>query len=158
MIEIRQATETDIKDITDLFYETIQTINRKDYSQEEVDDWSSWRNDFEKWKEGLSEQYFILAILKNKVVGFSSIARDGYLDFMFTHKDFQGKGIAKKMLVELEKKSLEQKNNCIYSDVSITAKEFFLSQGFEIEKQQLKRSKEKELINYRMKKNLKNEG
>jgi putative acetyltransferase len=156
MFEIRQATESDVENITDLFYETIQNINSKDYLQEEIDDWSSWRSDFEKWKKGISEQYFIVAVKQGNVVGFSSIAKDGYLDFMFTHKDFQRQGIAKSMLMELERKALMQNNDYIYSDVSITAKDFFLSQGYEIERQQLKKSKERELINFRMIKRMKN--
>jgi hypothetical protein len=47
----------------------------------------------------------------------------------------------------------EQSNNMIYSDVSITAKGFFESKGFIVERQQLKKSKQKELINFRMIKN-----
>lgn len=155
MLKIRRATEFDVENITNLFYETIQSINSKDYSQEEIDDWSSWKNDVEKWKAGILEEYFVIAQLKDKVVGFASIAKDGYLNFMFTHKDFQRKGIAKTMLAELEIIALQQKNDCIYSDVSITAKDFFLSQGYSVEKQQLKKSREKELINFRMIKQLK---
>jgi hypothetical protein len=29
-------------------------------------------------------------MMENKIVGFSSLAADGYVDFMFTHKDCQG--------------------------------------------------------------------
>jgi putative acetyltransferase len=157
MKKIRQATKSDVKSITELFYETIQNINIRDYSKEEVDDWSSWSRDVEKWEEEVVEQYFVLYEIEDKIVGFSSITKDGYLDFMFTHKDFQGKGIAKRMLTELEKKAIQQGNDFIYSDVSITAKDFFLSQGYKVEKQQLKCSKEKELINFRMTKQLKDE-
>lgn len=154
MFEIRRATASDIECITELFYETIQNVNIKDYTQEQVDDWSSWRLDVDKWKDRISKQYFIVASLESKIIGFSSIAKDGYLDFMFTHKDFQGKGVAGRMLVELERKAMEQKNLCISSDVSITAKRFFLSRGYEIEEQQLKKSRNKELINFKMRKQL----
>lgn len=41
-------------------------------------------------------------------------------------------------------------NSLIYYDVSITARDLFMHSGFEIEKQQLKRSKERDLINFRM--------
>lgn len=155
MDKIRQATKSDVKRIAALFYETIQNINIRDYSKEEVDDWSSWSSDVEKWEEKVVEQYFVVYEIEDRVVGFSSIAKDGYLDFMFTRKDFQGKGVAKRMLAELEKKAVQQGNDFIYSDVSITAKDFFLSQGYKIERQQLKHSKEKELINFRMTKQLK---
>ena len=152
-IEVRQAVDCDVEKITQLFFDTIQNVNIRDYSQEEVDDWSSWKVDIDKWLVKMQEQYFVVAEINNKIVGFSSLASDGYLDFMFVHKDFQRQGIASALLTEIENKAIEQKNRLIYSDVSITAKEFFENKGFLVERQQLKKSKQKELINFRMIKN-----
>ncbi|MCD4742735.1 MAG: GNAT family N-acetyltransferase [Desulfobacteraceae bacterium] len=149
-IKVRQAIDSDVGRITQLFFETIQNINIKDYSQEEVDDWSSWKTDIDKWLEKMQEQYFIVAEIKNRIVGFSSLAQDGYLDFMFVDKDTQGQGIASALLSEIERKAIEQNNGLLYSDVSLTAKGFFESKGFIVERQQLKKSKKKELINFRM--------
>jgi putative acetyltransferase len=69
---------------------------------------------------------------------------------MFVHKDFQGLGIASDLLSEIEHQASEQNNQIIYSDVSITAKGFFEKKGFIVESQQLKKSKKKELVNFRM--------
>lgn len=149
-ILVRQANESDVRDITELFYDTIQNINIRDYSKEEVDDWSSWKVDIDKWLEKMQEQYFVVAEIKNKIVGFSSLAPDGYLDFMFVNKDTQGQGVASVLLSEIERKAIQQNNNLIYSDVSLTAKGFFESKGFIVERQQLKKSKKKKLINFRM--------
>ena len=44
-IKIRQVAEGDVSQITQLFFDTIQNINIRDYIQEEVDDWSSWKAD-----------------------------------------------------------------------------------------------------------------
>lgn len=151
-IKIRQVVEGDVSQITQLFFDTIQNINIRDYSQEEVDDWSSWKADVDKWLEKMQEQYFIVAEIKNKIVGFSSLAQDGYLDFMFVDKDIQGQGVASALLSKIVRKAIEQNNDLIYSDVSLTAKGFFESKGFIVERLQLKKSKHKELINFRMKK------
>jgi putative acetyltransferase len=147
---IIEASVADIKEITRLFYDTIQVINSKDYPKDEIDDWSSWYTDIDKWAEAINEHYFIVAKLDDKIVGFSSLATDGYLDFMFVHKDFQKQGIAKALLTEIENKASIQQNDRIYSDVSITAKGFFEKHGFDVEKQQMKKSKKKELVNFRM--------
>ena len=152
IIIIKIAQESDIPNIAKLFYETIQTVNIKDYTQEEIDDWSSWYSDTDKWEQKINEQFFIIAQLNNELVGFGSIAKDGYLDYMFVHKEHQRKGIAKKLYNKIEEKALEQKNHIIYSEVSITAKDFFESLGFEIEKPQKKKSKNKELTNFKMRK------
>lgn len=149
-MKIKEATLADIKEITQLFYETIQEINSKDYPKDEIDDWSSWHEDVDRWTEEIEKFYFIVAKLDDKIVGIASLATDGYLDLMFVHKDFQRHGIAKKLLDKIEKKASEQQNDLIYSDVSITAKGFFEKHGFKVEKQQMKKSKEKELINFKM--------
>jgi putative acetyltransferase len=152
-IEIIQADKSNVAEITELFYNTIQNINIKDYPQDEIEDWSSWHSDTDKWIDKINEQYFTVAKNNKTIVGFGSLAKDGYLDFMFVHKDYQRQGIASALLTELEKRAIEQKNDLIYSDVSITARGFFENNGFKVEKQQLKKSKKKELINFRMIKN-----
>jgi putative acetyltransferase len=156
-IEIRQADSDDIVEITKLFYDTIQTVNSKDYPKEEIDDWSSWHTDYDKWSARISEQYFIVAILDSKIVGFASLAADGYLDFMFVHKDFQNQGIASQLLSELEQKAIEQSNQEVYSEVSVTAKSFFEKHGFCVKQKQLKKSRNRELENYYMTKKIKNQ-
>ncbi len=87
----------------------------------------------------MHEQYFVVAEIKHKIVGFSSLAKDGYLDFMFVDKETQGQGVASALLSVIERKATEQNNDLIYSDVSLTAKVFFESKGFIIERQQLKK-------------------
>lgn len=69
---------------------------------------------------------------------------------MFVHKDFHGQGIASALLSEIENKAREQNNEFIYSDISVTAKGFFKKKGFIVERQQLKKPKKKELVNFRM--------
>lgn len=59
----------------------------------------------------------------NRFVGFGSLAKDGYLDFMFVDKDTQKQGVASALLAEIERKASEQNNVQIYSDVSLTAKD-----------------------------------
>lgn len=149
-IKIYRATKQDVGTITHLFRDTIQNVNSKDYPPDEIDDWSSWWTDHDKWQERIEEQYFIKAIIDDKIVGFSSLATDGYLDFMFTHKNYQRQGVAANLISKIEKKAKEQGNYLIYSDVSITAKGFFERHGYVVEKQQFKKSRNKELINFRM--------
>ncbi len=153
-LKIYRATKQDIGTITQLFRDTIQNVNSKDYSTDETEDWSSWWTAHDKWEEKIEAQFFIKAILEDKLVGFSSLTTDGYLDFMFTHKDYQRRGVAGNMIRIIERKAKEQGNEVIYSDVSITAKRFFEKHGYVVEKQQLKRSKKKELINFRMAKTI----
>ncbi len=148
-MKIRQATPADLPQITRLFYETIQTINARDYPQDQIDDWSSWHTD-PRWSEKIASQYFIVAIHNEKIVGFASLTPTGYLDFMFTHKDHQRQGIASLLLSELEKKAIQQGNPEITTEASITAKPFFQHHGFTVRQKQRKQSRNKSLENYLM--------
>ncbi len=154
-IKIYRAAQQDVGMITQLFRDTIQNVNSKDYPEDETEDWSSWWADHDKWKEKIEKQYFIKAMIEGKMVGFSSLATDGYLDFLFTHKDYQRHGVAGNLLRKIEKKAKEQGNDLIYSDVSITAKGFFEKHGYIVERRQFKKSRNKELINFRMTKIIK---
>ncbi len=153
-IKIYRATKQDVGMIALLFRDTIQNVNSIDYPEDEIEDWSSWWTDHDKWQKRIEEQYFIKAMIEDKTVGFSSLATDGYLDFMFTHKDYQRHGVAGNLIRKIERKAKEQDNDLIYSDVSITAKGFFERHGYVVEKQQFKKSRNKELINFRMTKTI----
>lgn len=153
-LKIYRASKQDVGMITKLFRDTIQNVNSKDYPEDEIEDWSSWWTDHDKWQERIEEQYFIKAMIEDNIVGFSSLATDGYLDFMFTHKDYQRHGVAGNLIRIIERKAKEQGNDLIYSDVSITAKGFFERHGYIVEKQQFKKSRKKELINFRMTKTI----
>ena len=100
---IRVAQQSDVIELRDLYKNTVLEINRRDYSQEEVEDWASCGDDLAKIKGMIETHYFIVAVdQQSQVVGFSSITPQGYLHSMFIHKDFQGKGIATMLLKEIE--------------------------------------------------------
>ncbi|MDH6309207.1 putative acetyltransferase [Dysgonomonas sp. PFB1-18] len=149
-LTIRPANDSDIEEIAQLFYDTVQNISNDDYSKEQINDWSSSYNNTDKWKERIDSQYFIVAEYKEQIVGFSSLAPDGYLDFMYVHKDCQRLGIARRLLEAIEKKAVLQNNHFIYSDVSITARPFFELCGYRVKKQQSRKSNNSYLTNFRM--------
>ncbi len=130
-MEIREANQKDYKAISTLFEGTVRNINSRDYTPEEVDAWANCSRNENSWKKRLDEQTFYLIEEGREVIGFGSIAKYGYLDFMFVHKDHQGKGIAKKILDQIELKGKEQKNREVYAFVSKTAESFFERQGYE---------------------------
>lgn len=151
---IRQAKIADLESILDLFQQTIETINVQDYSHEQIKVWSSGASKKDRWLKKIEEQYFLVAAINFDIVGFASITNDGYLDFMFVSKDHQRKGIAHLLYTQLEKAAIENNIHCILSDVSITAKPFFQSQGFVVVQQQEAVIDGTALTNFKMQKQL----
>lgn len=90
---IREYQSSDCEELTKLFYNTVHTVNAKDYTEEQLDAWATGQVDLNKWDQSLREHYSIVAVENEMLVGFGDIDKSGYLDHLFVHADYQGKGI-----------------------------------------------------------------
>ncbi|MEO0330540.1 MAG: GNAT family N-acetyltransferase [Bacteroidota bacterium] len=153
-IKIRQATANDLPEILNLFAETIQQIAKRDYNTAQIEVWASSVQNQTGWEKAINDQYFLVATLENIIVGFGSLDESGYLDFLYVHKDYQREGIAKTIYQVLEEEAIRKGHTRITTDASKTAKGFFIHQGFEVIKENLKLVKGVEITNYRMAKAL----
>lgn len=147
IIKLRTAVFGDIPAIVEMYRGTVHTVNAKDYTPAQIKVWADGAVNYPRWEKAINEQYFVIAEINttpglkpdpslkkegNKIIaGFSSIAKDGYLDFMYVSKDYQRCGVASTLLNEIERKAREQKNPEIYSHVSKTARGFFQKMGYE---------------------------
>ena len=135
---IRVALQSDTVELKQLFQNTVLAINRRDYSQAEVEDWASCGDNLANIKDMIKTHYFIVAVnQQSEIVGFSSITPQGYLHSMFVHKDFQGKGIAIMLLNEIEQYAITNGIMRITSEVSLTARPFFEKRGYIVEEELL---------------------
>lgn len=133
---IREYQTTDCKELTELFYNTVHTVNAKDYTKEQLDAWATGQVDLEKWNQSLQEHFSVVAVDAGIIIGFGDIHKTGYLNRLFVHSDYQGKGIATAICNQLE--AAVQGN--IITHASITAKPFFEKRGYEvIEEQKVER-------------------
>ena len=148
---IRQAQQSDAVALKELFQNTVLVINRRDYSQAEVEDWASCGNNLSNIKERIETHYFVVAVnQQSQIVGFSSITPQGYLHSMFVHKDFQGKGIATMLLEEIERYAITAGIMRITSEVSLTARPFFEKKGYVVEEEQKRKANQLSLTNFWM--------
>lgn len=68
---IRQAQQSDAVELKELFQNTVIVINRRDYSQVEVEDWASCGDDLSNIEEMIKTHYFIVAVnQQSQIVGF----------------------------------------------------------------------------------------
>lgn len=153
--KIRILDEKDIPQMKDLFRTTVLNVNSKDYTEAEVMDWVSCGDNEVRWKELLVNNRYVGAFNEDNVlVGFSSMNKDGYLNSMFVHKDFQHKGIATQLLSEVERIAVQYGVEYITCEVSLTARTFFEKKGYEIIKIQKYKANKLELTNFVMRKAL----
>ena len=129
---IRKYESTDCKEMAELFFNTVHSVNVKDYTKEQLDAWASGQVDLEKWDQSFQEHFSIVAVENNIIVGFGDIDKTGYLDRLYVHKNYQGKGIATAICDQLESNVKEN----IITHASITAKPFFEKRGYKVVKEQ----------------------
>ena len=154
-LPIRRLTAQDIPEMRELFRATVLTVNSKDYTKEEVEDWASCGDSVEHWKELFAKNNYIGALDgQGRIVGFSSMNTEGYLHSMFVHKDWQGKGVATLLLSEVEKMARGYGVHKISVEVSITARPFFEKRGYKVMKEQKAKANRLWLTNYVMEKTL----
>ena len=123
---IRKYEPEDCKEIIKLFYDTVHTINAKDYTKEQLDAWATGKEEPGKWDRLFCEHYSIVALCDGIIVGFGDIDKTGYLDKLYVHKDYQRKGVASALCSRLE----EAAEGKIVTHASVTAKPFFEKRGY----------------------------
>lgn len=146
---IREYRSEDCRCLTELFYNTVHTVNAKDYSEEQLNVWASGQVDLNKWDVSLSEHYSVVAVENDIIVGFGDMDQTGYLDRLYVHKDYQKKGIATAICDELENSVHASE---FVTHASITARPFFEKRGYKVVKEQQVERQGIFLTNYVMKK------
>ena len=94
--------------------------------------WATEQADLEKWNDSFQEHFSVVAVEDEIIVGFGDIDRTGYLDRLFVHDDYQGRGIATAICDQLE----QAVQGDITTHASITAKPFFEKRGYKLVKEQ----------------------
>ncbi|MCX4336499.1 MAG: GNAT family N-acetyltransferase [Bacteroidales bacterium] len=126
-MEIRQYESVYLEQMAQLFHQTVHTVNIRDYTQEQVNAWATGNVDLERWDASFRSHLTYVAIEEGLVVGFGDIDETGYLDMLYVHKDFQGKGIAGMICDRLEN---ETEAEAVLVHASVTAKPFFEKRGY----------------------------
>lgn len=132
-MNLRTYLSSDCQSLADLFYQTVHTVNARDYTPGQLNAWATGHVDIREWDRSLSSHYTIVATESNLIIGFGDIHLTGYLDRLYVHKDYQRQGVATAICDKLERRF---KGKTITTHASITAKPFFLSRGYHVVRQQ----------------------
>lgn len=138
-------------DICTLFYETVHSVNAGDYSESQLEAWAPKDNDYSHLKTALEKNWTLVAIEDGVIIGFVDIEDTGYLDHLFVHKDYQGKGVATALCNEIEAKG---NFNEIETHASITALPFFEKRGYKVVREQIVEIRGEKLKNHVMRKRM----
>ena len=71
-ISMRLSKLNDLPEMQKMFVDTISTICIDDYTPEQIKVWTSSIENIQRWIDKLTSQYFLIAELDNKIVGYAS--------------------------------------------------------------------------------------
>lgn len=192
---LRKYHPSDCAALAALFYETIHTVNARDYPQEQLDAWADGHVDLDAWNESFLAHNTYVAVQEcdgaddidscasdsagtapgktdgssasTLIIGFGDMDDTGYLDRLYVHKDYQGRGVGTAICDRLEEDFClsrgrllpngavqKRKNDTFTTHASITARPFFEKRGYTVVKAQQVVRKGISIRNYIMRKRI----
>ena len=146
---IRRYRSEDCRRLTELFYDTVHSVNARDYAPEQLDAWAIGQPDLEAWDRSLHAHESFVAEENGVIIGFGDIDQSGYLDRLFVDKDHQGRGVATALCDALEAAVRAEHYT---THASITARPFFEKRGYHVVRQQRVERQGVSLTNFVMEK------
>jgi putative acetyltransferase len=149
-VQIKVAEAKDLEPILTLFRECVLSVCRADYSEAQLTAWASASLNKERWIHKIQDQYFIIALNKEIIVGFASLEGSDAIDLLYVHKDFQRSGVADALFSALCERAGKNGAKELRAEVSKTAKGFFERKGFNVIASQSVKRSGVELDNFQM--------
>ena len=89
-MEIRSYAPSDIREMAALFYDTVHTVNARDYTPAQLDAWATGEVDLAAWDQSFQEHTSLVAEENGVIVGFGDMDETGYLDRLYVHEKLPG--------------------------------------------------------------------
>ncbi|EGE57631.1 UNVERIFIED_ORG: putative acetyltransferase [Rhizobium esperanzae] len=150
-ILIRPYAPRDADATIEIFLRAIRQVSSKDYLPAQTEAWAKVE-DRNLWAQRRISRPCWIAEIDGAPVGFSDLTDDGCLDMMFVHPEFQGLGIASRLLSRVEEEALNRGFTRIYTEASRTARPFFERRGFRVIARQTVEKRGQSLENFLMEK------
>lgn len=128
-MELRPYRPADCPVLAQLFYDTVHRVNCKDYTPRQCQAWATGQVDLAEWDRSFLSHCTLVVWEKDAILGFGDMAPDGYLDRLYVRWDRQGEGIGCALCQALEATVPSAR---YHTYASLTARPFFLRQGYRV--------------------------
>ena len=141
---LRAYRGSDLPAILSLFRDTVHTVCARDYTRPQLDAWAPAEPDAAAWDASLRAHRTLVAAENGSLLAVAALGSDRYLDRLYVHRDWQGRGVASALCAALP--------GARRTHASITARPFFERRGWRVVKEQRVERRGVALTNFVMEK------
>lgn len=129
-VRIRHYQAQDLRPLTDLFYASVHQLACTAYDGAQLHAWAPLPADYPGWQARFEVCAPLVAEVDGRIAGFAALDAEGYIDWLYTHPDFQRRGVASALYQCLETQARERGVKRLMVDASHLARHFFKQRGF----------------------------
>lgn len=134
-MELRKASKADYPALGQVMFDAIHGPGSP-YSEAERHAWLSAPNKGVGWDARLDAQWCVMAEDTDDVLGFMTLAAEGYVDFAYIVPRAQGRGAFRALYTAIEQEARHQRLNRIWVHASLRAEPAFRAMGFAVTKRE----------------------
>ena len=140
-MNLRQITIKDQLELKKVYFDSIQSLDKKIYSQEQKRAWCSQAWDNPNFDKTLTQGKGWLLSEKGIIIAFATRYPKNRISLFYCKGKFQRKGYGSKLLLKLEEEAQEEDLDSLSTEASLISYKLFLKNEWEIIR------KEKVIIN-----------
>ncbi len=135
---VRAWREADLGAIARLYFDTVRTVNARDYTAEQIAAWAPRVEPEDYWRARFATRRAFVAEVDGALAGFCELEPPGHVDCFYVHHAHQGRGVGAAMMRALADAAAALGAAKLHADVSLTARPFFERQGFVVVREQVR--------------------
>lgn len=153
-LTVRRLREGDSAATARAFFNAVHHGTGDHYDERQRNAWAGRVPETEPWAERLTLQDTFVAESNGTLVGFMTLAADGYIDLAFVAPEMIGKGVALLLYEAVEREACNLGVARLNAEASFPARSFFERQGWSTVREQTVTRNGVSLTNFVMEKHL----
>ncbi|MCH9808795.1 MAG: GNAT family N-acetyltransferase [Alphaproteobacteria bacterium] len=129
-IPLRPYLPQDLMALRDLFAQSIEELTQEEYDEDQRLAWISRAADAEAFGQRLAGATTLVVEVEGDLAGFGSLKDNRFIDMLYIHPYFVGRGIGTALADALETLAKARGAKDISVDASDTAADFFAERGY----------------------------
>ncbi|WP_250445564.1 GNAT family N-acetyltransferase [Actinotalea sp. C106] len=132
-VTVRRCVPADAGATLAVFRRAVHVTAAADYSPEQLEAWAPHGLDADRWASRQSQRNAAVAVVGERVVGFTDVDATGYVDMMFVDPDHARRGVATALMAWVQEEAVRLGARRLTTHASETARRFFEAHGFRVD-------------------------